>query len=296
MEEEYLELFFASEDEENVLQIWEDNIRRNINLKFHLIEVYCKKNLFDYKQAFLFIYNRHKTYYEICFYDYENKKIAYDYRNIYGISMFLLRRIRENIDDKTLTSSERHQLYRKIYKYIDEKGEYNSKIGYELNNDQYFGDLDILFISQKPVLKELKELEKKINELSNEITKNNKTNESRETLKTELSKEELIRIFNELVEKKYISDDIDLFLSCFGFKEDKRGKIIWKSTKVEFEIFISEIIQKEENPVSKDMCLPRNKINCWFIDKYNKPIKSVPKTKISCGIDTYNTYKIVHKT
>lgn len=292
MEEEYLELFFASEDEENVLQIWENNIRRNINLKFHLVEEYCKKNLFDYKQAYLYIYDKLKSYYIICYYDYENKKIAYEYRNINGISMFLLRRIRENIDDKTLTSSERHQLYTKIYKYIDEKGEYNNAIAYGLNNDDYFVDLDIYFISQKPVLKEVNELEKKINELSNKITKNNKTNDSRETLKTELSKEELIRIFNELVEQNYIDDSLSLFLSCFGYSEDKEGKIIWKSTKVEFEIFISEIIQKEENPVNKVMCFPRKKINYWFMDQNSNSIEAVKN--INCDEKSYQIYKIIH--
>ncbi|MFA6825158.1 MAG: hypothetical protein WCR38_06075, partial [Bacteroidales bacterium] len=108
------------------------------------------------------------------------------------------------------------------------------------------------------------------------------------------SETELIRIFNELVKNKYISYDLELFLACFGFGEDNEENIIWKSSQVEFEIFISELVQEEENPVNKEMCLPRKKINCWFVDVKNKPIKPTPKNKISCGNKSYKTYKIIH--
>lgn len=129
----------------------------------------------------------------------------------------------------------------------------------------------------------------------NEPTYNNESNKTREKLKTNFSEEELKRIFNELVEQKYISCDEDLFLSCFGYKkEEKEDKIVWMKIKTEFEIFISEIVQKERNPVNKEMCLPRKKINCWFVDVRKKPIKPTPKSKRSCGIDEYPIYEIIH--
>lgn len=119
-----------------------------------------------------------------------------------------------------------------------------------------------------------------------------KTKESRETLNTNFSEIELIRISNELVNQNYISNDLDLFLSCFGYREEKKGYIIWKSTNTEFEIFISEIVQKEVNPVNQLKALPRNKINLWFLDIKSKQIN--PVKKMSCGIKTYNIYKIIH--
>ncbi|MFV0599849.1 MAG: hypothetical protein ACK5M0_09040 [Bacteroidales bacterium] len=128
----------------------------------------------------------------------------------------------------------------------------------------------------------------------NEPTYNNESNKTREKLKTKFSETELIRIFNELVKNKYISCDLDLFLSCFGYRDEIEDKIIWKSTYVQFEIFISEIVQKEENPLNKEMCLPRKKINCWFVDVRKKPIKPTPKSKRSCGIDEYPIYEIIH--
>ncbi len=118
--------------------------------------------------------------------------------------------------------------------------------------------------------------------------------ETREILKTKFSETELIRIFNELVKNKYISCDLDLFLSCFGYRDEIEDKIIWKSTYVQFEIFISEIVQKEENSLNDTLCFPRKKINCWFVDVRKKPIKPTPKSKISCGNESYQIYKIIH--
>ncbi len=128
------------------------------------------------------------------------------------------------------------------------------------------------------------------------LSKDNISNakESRETLKTEFSEEELIRIFNELVDIHFISDDLELFLACFGFGEDNEENITWKSSQVEFEIFVGEIVQEEENLKNNIMGLPRTKINSWFVDKKNKPIKPTPKSKIRCGIESYKTYKIIH--
>ena len=141
---------------------------------------------------------------------------------------------------------------------------------------------------KKAALKEEEENEEKEIDIEN-------NSKMREPLKTNFSEEELKRIFNELVEQKYISCDEDLFLSCFGYKkEEKEDKIVWMKIKTEFEIFISEIVQKEKNPVNKEMCLPRKKINCWFVDGRKKPIKPTPKSKISCGIESYQTYKIIH--
>ena len=122
----------------------------------------------------------------------------------------------------------------------------------------------------------------------------NNAKKSRETLKPKLSKDELTQVFNKLVEKKFISDDLELFLACFGFGEDNEKNITWKSSQVEFEIFVRELVQEEGNPVNKEMCLPRKKINCWFVDVRNKPIKPTPKNKISCGNESYQTYKIIH--
>ena len=137
--------------------------------------------------------------------------------------------------------------------------------------------------------------EKAIEEIENNSHNSNEeiyNKESREILKTSFSEKELIRIFNELVKNKYISCDLELFLSCFGYSEDKEGKIIWKSTKVEFEIFISEIIQKEENPVNKAICFPRKKINYWFMDKNSNSIEAV--RNINCDEKSYPIYKIIH--
>lgn len=132
-----------------------------------------------------------------------------------------------------------------------------------------------------------------VEEESNTDIENN-AKKSRETLKPKLSKDELTQVFNKLVEKKFISDDLELFLACFGFGEDNEKNITWKSSQVEFEIFVRELVQEEKNPVNKEMCLPRKKINCWFVDVRNKPIKPTPKNKISCGNESYQTYKIIH--
>ncbi|MEA5100801.1 MAG: hypothetical protein VB011_09875 [Bacteroidales bacterium] len=126
----------------------------------------------------------------------------------------------------------------------------------------------------------------------NEPTYNNESNKTREKLKTKFSETELIRIFNELVKNKYISCDLDLFLSCFGYRDEIEDKIIWKSTYVQFEIFISEIVQKEENSLNDTLCFPRKKINLWFLNKKSKEI-NVAK-KINNRFDTYPIYKIIH--
>lgn len=116
--------------------------------------------------------------------------------------------------------------------------------------------------------------------------------ETREILKTKFSETELIRIFNELVKNKYISYDLELFLSCFGYRDEIEDKIIWKSTYVQFEIFISEIVQKEKNIVNHTLGLPRKKIDLWFIDKKSKKIEAVKD--INCDEKSYPIYKIIY--
>lgn len=117
-------------------------------------------------------------------------------------------------------------------------------------------------------------------------------NETREILKTNFSETELIRIFNELVKNKYISCDLELFLSCFGYRDEIEDKIIWKSTYVQFEIFITKIVEKEENRVNKVMCFPRKKINYWFMDQNSNSIEAVKN--INCDEKSYQIYKIIH--
>ena len=179
-----------------------------------------------------------------------------------------------------------------IYMYKWKVQEYNHGIGITTNEQikQFFREISMILDRDEVHI--LDGFNTYVNSLlSNNPTYSSNPNE-RLALQTSLSQEQLKELFNKLVEKRYIEASENTFLACFGYRDEIEDKIIWKSTYVQFEIFISEIVQKEENSLNDTLCFPRKKINLWFLDKKSKEI-NVAK-KINNRFDTYPIYKIIH--
>ncbi|MBP1646531.1 MAG: hypothetical protein H6Q16_2109 [Bacteroidetes bacterium] len=227
-----------------------------------------------YKMIDIIIYER--------IYCYKYSDVLSDFLNKLGISSYNLnieeeKDLRNIIEALSLERQNNPDIYiNEILKIKVRKKDFEENI-------QYLGHTKEMYYPVSKI-----KTENNIKDFNQEKT----ITESREILITNFSSIEINRIFNELVNQKYIDDNLDLFLSCFGFSEDKEGKIVWKSTKVEFEIFISEIVEKEENPVNKAMCLPRKKINNWFMDQNSNSIEAV--RNINCDEKSYPIYKIIH--
>ncbi|MFV0501663.1 MAG: hypothetical protein ACK5MH_08760 [Bacteroidales bacterium] len=114
----------------------------------------------------------------------------------------------------------------------------------------------------------------------------------RDTLKSKVTQDELKRIYNEL-KIRYIDCSLELFLACFGYETDKHSDfIIWKESKVQFDIFIQEIVEKVINPKNDEYIFPRSVIKCWFRDKDENEIKK--QKRINNAHNQYPIYKIIH--
>lgn len=296
----------SNEDANEIFNIWNKEIIKSEDFYYiiNLIKIYCKSKGLDYILALYSIYIKNQFHY---YCRYSDHKKDYDHCLQVGyfergyLMEFVFKRIRDKYNGEIKGIAKIEDDIANMFNKLDDNTNDNNgyfNITHAKNHNFtafHFIRIDIIVKYNSYTAKLEDIINKSINEAEKEERKMDieNTPKKREPLKTNIAETELKRIYNELVEQKYISCNEDLFLSCFGYKkEDKEDKIVWMKIKTEFEIFISEIVQKEKNIVNNKDSLPRKKINSWFIDKNFKEIEAVKK--ISCGVDTYKIYNIIY--
>lgn len=290
----------------DVFEIWSESIKSDEDFYCitHKIKKYCDKIEKDYIMALYSLYIKNQFYY---YCRYTNHKAYYDldikvgyFERIYLMNFLRLRikdkytgeinaipDIEDNIANMLNLLDDNTNNTNKLFD-ITTATKQNFKAFHNIHIDIVFKYNNYTYLLENLIKKEI--VNKGKEESNTDIRQASK---KREVLNPICEEAELIRIFNELVKQKYISCDLNLFLSCFGCKEDENNdKIIWKSTYVQFEIFISEMVQKEKNSVNYTLGLPRKKINLWFVDKKKKEI-NVTKT-IPNALKTYPIYKLIY--
>ncbi len=299
--EEGIRIPLSNQKQTDIFDIWRTSIIGGEDFYYivNAIKRYCEDEKIDYIMALYSIYIKNQIHY---YCRYGNLKSNYDlnlqedYFNGIILTNFIYKRISDIYNGDIKDTDKIEDNIANMFNTLDDNTDNNNRsFDKTTANEQGFtAFLNIRIDVIRKYNNYTANLEKIISEGIKVETKevvSKKEKNKRDALLPKFDEERLTSIFETLVENNYISCELDLFLSCLGFREEKEGFIIWKSTNTDFEIFISKIIKKEKNPINNNDNMPRKKINKWFLNKNNEEIK--PATKISCDIKTYKIYKII---